>query len=138
MHRDDYDNTLLHLHGEKSVVMIDPEVGTSHGDLLEALFTTPGTHAKLYQATRDLKGGSALFSAGTVGGVDGTFGGGNGKGDPRRIPRLHVSLTPGDLLYIPKGWLHDVESQTPTVSAALRFEVGTRLSPEVIHQSAMS
>ena len=52
------------------------------------------------------------------------------------MERLHCSLEPGDLLYIPYGWLHDVESQSPTASAALRFEVGKAVSPDLIHAAA--
>lgn len=32
-------------------------------------------------------------------------------------------LRPGDALYLPRRWLHDVESETPTLSIALRFDL---------------
>ena len=34
---------------------------------------------------------------------------------------FHVDLTPGDALFLPRRWLHDVESRTATISLALRF-----------------
>lgn len=37
------------------------------------------------------------------------------------LQRYVCVLAPGDVLYIPTGWMHDVESETSTVSAALRF-----------------
>ncbi|EOD36857.1 hypothetical protein EMIHUDRAFT_201126 [Emiliania huxleyi CCMP1516] len=88
LHRDHGDNALLHLHGRKSVVLVDPAVAAEHEPLVRELFGTPGTHEDLFG--------------------------------------------PGDLLYIPDGWLHDVESRTPTVSAALRFEVGRAFSPDLL------
>ncbi|WP_369363941.1 cupin-like domain-containing protein [Streptomyces sp. CG4] len=42
--------------------------------------------------------------------------------DMRRHPRLrnavlhHVHMGPGDLLYIPRGWWHDIRARTPSVS----------------------
>ncbi|MFI7240303.1 cupin-like domain-containing protein [Streptomyces cyaneofuscatus] len=42
--------------------------------------------------------------------------------DFRRFPRLrsavlhHVRMGPGDLLYIPRGWWHDIRAHTPSVS----------------------
>lgn len=42
--------------------------------------------------------------------------------DLRRFPRLkdavlhHVQMRPGDLLYIPRGWWHDIRAHTPSVS----------------------
>jgi hypothetical protein len=51
------------------------------------------------------------------------------------MPRQDVCLAPGDVLYIPAGWGHDVESTTATVSAALRFDVGAT-TPDVLFASA--
>ena len=114
LHQDDYDNTLLHLHGAKSIVMIDPSWLQSHPRLLGSLFTTPGSHASIYDAS------------------------GVGLHDIRGIPRCEIDLEPGDVIYIPRGWLHDVESRSATVSVALRFEVGTQVSPDAIFNTAMS
>ena len=36
-------------------------------------------------------------------------------------------LRPGDALYLPRRWLHDVESETPTLSIALRFDLPVHL-----------
>ena len=36
-------------------------------------------------------------------------------------------LRPGDALYLPRRWLHDVESETPTLSIALRFDLPAHL-----------
>ena len=120
MHTDDYDNTLIHLVGRKSVVLIDPEPWlSSHAQLLQSHFTKEGTHADLY----------ALEGENGSANDDGCWG-------VRGIARLHCSLEPGDLLYIPFGWLHDVESQSPTASAALRFELGTKVSPDLIYAAA--
>ena len=40
-----------------------------------------------------------------------------------RVEMYWVDLQPGDLLYIPKSWLHDIESTTETVSLVTRFEI---------------
>ena len=108
MHSDDNDNLLLHLHGRKSVVIVEPEASAAHMDVVRALFTRAGTHAAIY-----------------------------GDGDDGvPLPRLQCMLEPGDALYIPFGWYHDVESQSATVSAALRFEASA-LAPEHMLASAM-
>ena len=36
-------------------------------------------------------------------------------------------LRPGDALYLPRRWVHDVESETPTLSIALRFDLPAHL-----------
>jgi len=110
LHQDDYDNVLLHLQGTKSVVLIDPVWIATHSDLLGSLFTQPGSHAALYHHHHHHPA-SASAEGHRV----------------QQLPRFEIELAPGDLLYIPRGWLHDVESRTPTVSAALRFEVGNSL-----------
>mmetsp|Transcript_43558 Transcript_43558/g.98465 ORF Transcript_43558/g.98465 Transcript_43558/m.98465 type:complete len:373 (-) Transcript_43558:165-1283(-) len=136
MHADDFDNLLCHLHGPKSFVLVAPEWRARRPELLARLFTAPGTHAEIY-------GGGEAPGGGETGPA-GCLGGGVGERedirDIRGVPRLRCVLGAGDLLYIPKGWLHDVESQgEATVSAALRFEDPGTLgggSPDLIFASA--
>jgi len=40
-----------------------------------------------------------------------------------KVEKYLVHLHPGDMLYIPKSWLHDIESTTETVSLVTRFEI---------------
>ena len=47
----------------------------------------------------------------------------NGDGLIGQVEKYMVDLIPGDLLYIPKRWLHDIESKDETVSLAIRFTV---------------
>ena len=122
------------------MVLIAPEWGDIHPTLIKALFTTPGTHSTLYgtkaaNESRSNEGGlhakdsvdDRLHHAGTY--------------DEERsvgvlgIPRQEVCLAPGDLLYIPEGWWHDVESTTNSVSVALRFDVGAS-TPETLFAGA--
>jgi len=124
LHRDHGDNALLHLHGRKSVVLVDPAVAAEHEPLVRELFGTPGTHEDLFGVAAEEEGEPA---------AGGAAGRSCPSGDDRMpLPRAHCFLEPGDLLYIPDGWLHDVESRTPTVSAALRFEVGRAFSPDLL------
>ena len=133
MHRDDYDNTLLHLYGRKSVVLIDPSTAEAHTDVLRSLFTTPGSHATLYGVQS-----SELPVGDVVGQAQPTTPDSDPGPTALDVPRLHCSLEPGELLYIPKGWLHDVETQGgPTVSVALRFQAGAAMSPDMIWESAI-
>ena len=109
MHQDEFDNLLLHMHGQKSVVLVDPQAAeTGHASRLRALFTTKGTHDELY-------GDDAAECD---------------------LPRMRCTLEPGDALYIPFGWYHDVESRDATVSAALRFDAEP-LAPEAMVASAL-
>jgi len=39
------------------------------------------------------------------------------------VNKYLVDLYPGDMLYIPKSWLHDIESINETVSLVTRFEI---------------
>ena len=120
MHSDSFDNVLLHLHGRKRVTLVDPSVARAHSALVEALFTTPGTHEDLYEHRRGAGDERSSSSSSSDRGA-------------LAMPRLHCVLEPGQLLYIPFDWFHDVESTSATVSAALRFDVGSRVSPDVIH-----
>ena len=45
------------------------------------------------------------------------------EGFASNVTKYWVELEPGDLLYIPKSWLHDIESATETVSLVTRFEI---------------
>ena len=116
MHRDELDNVLLHLCGHKNVIIVEPEIAKRHPELMTDLFTTPGSHAQIYKSKMDRKSDENGY-AGTL-------------EQARSMPHLYCSLQPGDLLYIPNGWFHDVESQTATVSAALRFDFGKAFSVE--------
>ena len=116
MHRDELDNMLLHLSGHKNVIIVEPEIAKKHPKLMKDLFTTPGSHAEIYESKVDRES----YETGDAGTLE----------EARSMPHLYCSLQPGDLLYIPYGWFHDVESQTATVSAALRFEFGKALSVE--------
>ena len=151
MHRDELDNVLLHLYGRKSVVVVEPTAAAKHEALIRDLFTMPGSHADLYECpphtpSNEAEGvscsrSSSISSSSSTKCANST----NSPSSPsstsdsgNSIPRLHCYLEPGDLLYIPNGWFHDVESQTPTISAALRFDVGKSVSPEAIFASAVS
>ena len=48
-----------------------------------------------------------------------------------KVEKYLVYLDPGDMLYIPKSWLHDIESTTETVSLVTRFEI----TGDAIHSS---
>lgn len=38
-------------------------------------------------------------------------------------PHLNIELNPGEILYIPPGWMHHVESLTPGISMLARYEL---------------
>lgn len=142
LHQDGFHNCLVHLTGSKNVVLIAPKWGDAHPTLIKALFTTPGTHSTLYgtKAANESHERSASSTANqsldsNEGDLHAKYGEDdrlhNARADDEErgvgvlgIPRQEVCLGPGDLLYIPEGWWHDVESTTNSVSVALRFDVG--------------
>jgi len=153
LHQDGFHNCLVHLTGSKNVVLIAPEWGDIHPTLIKALFTTPGTHSTLYgtKAANEPRERSASSTANqsldsNEGDLHVKYGEDdrlhNGRADDEEwgvgvlgIPRQEVCLAPGDLLYIPEGWWHDVESTTNSVSVALRFDVGVT-APQTLFASA--
>lgn len=97
LHSDERHGFLLHVSGEKNFVLFD----SAHSDAdpkvlrrLLALRYETGLHADVYPG-----GNPAL----------------------QRVPRFQGALEPGDALFVPQRWLHDIESLTPTVSVSLRF-----------------
>ena len=136
MHLDEYHNTLLHLWGAKQVVLVAPEWRCTHPNLLKALFTAPGTHASLYGSSSSSSSSNSSSNSNNSNSSKSAAEMSDKRWGVQGMPRLQCCIKPGDLLYIPKGWLHDVESITSTVSAALRFEVGTAASPELMFASA--
>jgi len=144
LHQDGYHNCLLHLMGRKTVVLIAPECGDIHPDLFKALFTTPGTHSTLYGTEAASTALNAFDSdSGPIDVKDDDDSSLHGARVGYKeanvgvlgIPRQDVCLAPGDLLYIPEGWWHDVESTTATVSVALRFDVGAT-TPDTLFAGA--
>ena len=93
LHSDERAGLLFHLLGRKSFVIISPEESDSDRGRLQRILE--------FRATPGTH--SALFT----------------KSFP--VPYWRGELEPGDALYIPRRWLHDLESQTPTVSLNLRF-----------------
>ena len=99
LHSDERHGVLLHIHGAKNFVVIPAHDSDADAGTLRELLTlrdTSGCHAELY-------------------------------GEPpcndslRKVRRLQGELDPGDALFIPQRWLHDIESATPTISVSLRF-----------------
>ncbi|GBG24085.1 Glutathione S-transferase DHAR2 [Hondaea fermentalgiana] len=83
LHSDEDDGFLFHLAGRKRVVLVPPSSSDSDPRRLEALMRyrwRSGSHDELYNANMR-----------------------------PRVDRIHVELSPGDILYIPKRWLHDIE-----------------------------
>lgn len=99
LHSDERHAVLLHVAGEKNFVVVPSADSDVDPHLLRTLLTlrdTPGLHADLY-----------------------------GDEPPnhaaRQVRRFQGSLAPGDALFLPQRWLHDIESLTPTISISLRF-----------------
>lgn len=97
LHSDERHGVLLHVAGAKNFVLFD----SAHSDAdpkvlrrLLALRHETGLHADVYPGDNP-----AL----------------------QRVPRFQGALAPGDALFVPQRWLHDIESLTPTVSVSLRF-----------------
>ena len=102
LHSDESDGFLLHLSGKKLCLLISPSCSDKDPKLLQDLLryrSARGSIEELY------------FSQG--GAIQG-------------VKPLVAELSPGDMLYIPKRWLHDIESlHFPTVSIATRFQLST-------------
>ena len=99
LHSDERHGVLLHIVGAKNFVIIPSRDSDADAGTLRELLTlrdASGCHAELY-------------------------------GEPpcneslRKVRRLQGELKPGDALFIPQRWLHDIESTTPTISISLRF-----------------
>mmetsp|Transcript_20406 Transcript_20406/g.40133 ORF Transcript_20406/g.40133 Transcript_20406/m.40133 type:complete len:271 (-) Transcript_20406:1658-2470(-) len=95
LHSDEDAGILFHLSGHKRVVLIPPSSSDRDPELLEQLMRyrwKAGSIEDLYTDEMEPK-----------------------------VDLIHVDLNPGDALYIPKRWLHDIESIDTTVSLAVRF-----------------
>lgn len=99
LHSDERHGMLLHVSGEKNFVVIPPDDSDGDRAVLSELLSlrgTSGTHTEIYGEHPD---NLAL-----------------GK-----VRRFQGTLQPGDALFLPQRWLHDIESITPTISVSLRF-----------------
>lgn len=103
MHSDAEDGLLLHVAGSKRVLIAGP-AGANVETALR-LGRRNGTHLDVFGAVPD--------AAAKLGAA------------PADV--ASVELHPGDALYIPRRWLHDVESRTATLSIALRLDLPAHL-----------
>mmetsp|Transcript_23459 Transcript_23459/g.28210 ORF Transcript_23459/g.28210 Transcript_23459/m.28210 type:complete len:230 (+) Transcript_23459:81-770(+) len=98
LHSDERHALLLHVAGRKRVVIIDPETSDRFPSRLRMLLrlrSISGTQDDLYQADNYLLRDMRFYS---------------------------FDLHPGDVLFLPKRWLHDIESLSNTISFALRLQ----------------
>lgn len=100
---------LAHLSGVKRAVLIAPNVSDASQELLDELLKyrdTSGSIEELYLSNNNPPpdDGSVILAS-------------------KDVEKYLVELNPGDLLYLPKRWLHDIESTTDTVSLAIRFAI---------------
>ena len=103
LHSDERHGFLLHIAGIKNFILFANEDSDADPSLLRQLLTIRdenGLHSDIYRR-----------------GSDGDF----GIPALRKVPRFQGALKPGDALFIPQRWLHDIESLTPTISVSLRF-----------------
>lgn len=148
LHRDDTDAFLIHLLGAKSAVLISPSEWQRVPSVIK-LRQARGSLDELYGASPSLMSPLIQNAAGrtlplnkphdpvpptfvTIPSVQCAHVEIDSSVPPSaeslisdilqasRVERWRVSLTPGDMLYIPRDWLHDVESATPCVSISLR------------------
>ncbi|MFS0828792.1 cupin-like domain-containing protein [Pseudomonas phoenicis] len=93
LHRDDSDNLFAQVWGEKSILLAAPH----HREALGSWATSPD---------------------GGLEGCDFNPGKPNWEDFPaaRNVDFLHVRLGPGDLLFLPEGWFHQVSSLTMSLS----------------------
>lgn len=101
LHSDVDHSLLLHLGGRKQFVIINPTDSDRDPVKLKHLMTyreRSGTIQSLYL---------------------------DGMDDPimKAVPKMMDFLNPGEVLYIPKRWLHDVESLEPSISIGVRFSL---------------
>ncbi|MCK2215377.1 cupin-like domain-containing protein [Actinomadura sp. ATCC 31491] len=90
VHRDGGDGLLGQIAGHKRAHLFPPEADPLVLERIAAIRSFPGTYEE-YAATCD---------------------------DP--LPCLAATLSPGDVLYIPRGWFHDIDSPGLSASLVLR------------------
>mmetsp|Transcript_14484 Transcript_14484/g.16429 ORF Transcript_14484/g.16429 Transcript_14484/m.16429 type:complete len:252 (+) Transcript_14484:429-1184(+) len=97
LHSDEDNGLLMHLSGRKTVLLVSPKTSDKHeiiGDLMKYRHMD-GRIKDLYEYSKDELIG--------------------------QVHKAIFKLNPGDILFIPKRWLHDIESETTTASLAVRF-----------------
>ena len=101
-HWDSFDNTHVLLAGEKRVLLAPPGAAARVG-------AWPSTHPHARQGRLSLAALKAAREAGSL----------------RGLAVLEAVLSPGEALFVPAGWLHEVRASAPSLALSL-----TSLSPE--------